>query len=262
MSKRLKFTLLMTVVSIVAIIFSCKYVLRSFQEPIDMYGKDFDITKDHIGERIEGDVPFSAGQCVQLTKTTSNKGFKTTSETYYYAIPVNGEDPEYYYYICIEVNKKDCKPFDTLAMNFFLGQQGSHKIEGTLKELDDEVYEHTIDYFKDLYPDMSEEELRTYVRPICFEMENYSTAKYILILDIVLLVITIILWVTFILSRRTKNASATNVAYNGEVPTQIPTHMADQYSAQVPSATIGDTSDSSAQNTVYTDNTVTDNQNI
>ena len=262
MSKRLKFTLLMTVISVIAIFVSCKYILRSFKEPIDMYGEDFDITKDYIGERIEGEVPFSAGQCVQLTKTTSRKGFKTTSETYYYAIPVNGEDSEYYYYICVEVNKKDSKPFDTLATHFFLGSQGSYKIEGTLKELDDEVYDHTIEYFMDLYPDMTEEELKTYVRPICFELENYSNAKYALILDVVLLIVTIILWVTFVMSRRTKNATASAVAINSEVPTQIPAQMIDPYSASIPSAIPSDINTNNTPNTDSANNSAIDNQNM
>ncbi len=219
MSKKLKFTLIMTLITIIAIFVSAKYILRSFKEPIDMYSEDFDITKDYIGERIEGDVPFSAGQCAQLTKTSSRKGFKTTSETYYYAIPVNGADPEYYYYICVEVKENNIQAFNTLATHFFLGSYGSHKIEGTLTELDDEIYDYTIDYFKTLYPDMSEEELKEYVRPICFELENYSNAKIALIFDIVLLIITITLWTLFITAGK-----KTKIAVPNEM-TNIPVAM-------------------------------------
>ena len=270
MSKLLKFSLLSTFIFVVAAFLSAGYIVRSFKDPIDMYSADFDITKDHKGERIEGEVPFSAGQCVQMTKTTTRKGFKTTTETYYYAIPVNGDDPDYYYYICVEVKEKDVDAFNALTAHLFLGTEGSKKIEGTLTKLDDEVYDYTIDYFKEFYPEMSESEIKEYVLPICFEMENYSNAKIAILIDVVLLIVTVFLLYLFIKSTKTKKASVANVAFSGNVPVQMPVQMDSQYTDDNPNAipetmnynTTTNANYTNNSNTDYTNNSNIDNQNL
>ena len=231
MTKSLKITLLVTLVFVIFVFLSSKYIFRSFKEPIDMYGNNFDITEDYIGERIEGDVPFSLGQCALLTETKSRNGFKTKKETYYYIIPINGADPDYYYYICIATDKDDLKTFDKLTTHFYFETYGSYKIEGTLEELDKETYNYMLDYIRDLYPSMSEAELKEYFRPICFEQENYKNAKFALIIDIILFIITIGLWASYIITirRSSKTASSittSNIAYTSPgaslIPGQIP----------------------------------------
>ena len=236
MSKLLKFTLLSTLAFIIAVFLSTGFIVRSFKEPSDIYDSNFVISNDYIGERLEGEVPFSAGQCAHLTKTSSRKGFKTKSEIYYYAIPVNGEDPENYYYICVEVNENNADTFKALTANLFLGTQGSYKIEGTLKELDSEIYDYSIDYFKDFFPTKTDEEIKEHVLPLCLEMENYSSAKYALIIDIVLLIVTGILWGLFIKSIKTKNASPSNITLGSELPVQMPIQMNNEYSETIPGA--------------------------
>lgn len=229
MTKILKFTLLVTLIFGIFVFLSSKFILRSFKEPNDMYSNDFDITEDYIGERIEGDVPFSLGQCAVLTETKTRKGFKTKTETYYYIIPVNGSDPEYYHYICISTNKNNLTAFDALTTHFYLETYGSHKIEGTLAKLDDETYEYMLDYVRDMYPSITEEELKEYFLPICFEQENYKNAKIALAIDIVLFIITIGFWFAYIAtirknSKKVAPATSSNVTYVAPVD-RLPRHV-------------------------------------
>lgn len=231
MTKSLKITLVTTLIFVIWVIASYSFIARSFKDPIDMYNENFNIKDDYIGERLEGELPFSLGQCAQLTETKSRNGFKTKKETYYYVIPVYGTDPEYFYYICIAAGKKDVTSFETLTTHFILGTYGNKKIEGTLEELDDETYEYMLDYLHELFPSLSEAELKEYARPICFEQENYKGARIALVVAIILFIATAGLWASYIITIRknTKKASTptttSNVTYGSPNNTQIPTQV-------------------------------------
>lgn len=244
MSKKLKFALLLTFIAGVAIFLSGKYIIRSFQEPIDMYSEDFEISSDYLGKRIEGEVPFSAGQCSTLTETTTRNGIKTGSKTtYYYAIPVNGANPDYYYYISIEVNKKSKSDFDNLTLNLYNGTYGNYKVEGTLEKLDDEAYNYMLDYFVDANPDMTRSELKEYVLPYYFKQENYGNVYITIILNVIATGAAIILWVLYILAcKNTKKA----IQYTQGIHT-VPTQVPIQYS-NVISNDISDTTNNYATN--------------
>ena len=117
---------------------------------------------------------------------------------------------------------------------------------------------------------MSESEIKEYVLPICFEMENYSNAKIAILIDVVLLIVTVFLWCLFIKSSKTKKATVSNVAFSSDVPVQMPVEMNNQYTEANPSVipetmnynTTSNVDYTNNSNTDYTNNSNTDNQNL
>ena len=218
----------MTVILLVLIISNNNHIMRSFAEPVDMYSSEFTNAADFKGKRVKGAIPFSAGECVEITTTTTIRGFKTKEKSHYYAIPVNGENPEYYYYICAEVKEDRKYVFDILTENFIDNTTGHYTVEGSIKKIDNDTYEYMLDYFCELYPDMTRSELKQYVLPYCFYPETYDNVKTWIIIDSIALVLTVIFWIIFIIglfkpSRARTRTIVDNSTYEYQTPIEIVT---------------------------------------
>lgn len=201
----------LTIILGLAIFLTSSLVMLSLKEPIDFYSDDFDINEDHKGDRIEADVPFCFGQAAVLTTTTKKNQYVTKKNTYYYVIPAQSPDDDYYFYIAVKVDEKKRDEFEKLTDKTFNNESGSLKLEGSLEKLDPEAYDYMLEYVEELYADtdgafQSEEELKHYVLPICFQPKNISVGKTYIIIDVSLLIATILSWVGFIIANSKEKA--------------------------------------------------------
>ena len=208
----------LTIITGLMIFVTSSLVMLSLKEPVDFYGDDFDINEDHKGDRIEADIPFCFGQAAVLTTTTKKNQYVTKKNTYYYVIPAQAPDDDYYFYIAVKVDEDDRSKYENLTNKTFNGETGSIKIEGSLEKLDSEAYDYMLEYVEELYADtdgafQSEEELRHYVLPICFQPKNISVGKTYIIIDVSLIIATILSWVGFtIANSKAKARQAANLA--------------------------------------------------
>ena len=155
-----KFLLTLAIISTICLgifaFLSYELIFLSFKDPVDFYGDDFDITKDHSGERIEADVPYCFGQAAVYTVTTQSNGTTSKRNTYYYVIPAIAPDDDYYFYIAVKVDEKDRAKFEELTEKTFNDSYGSIKLEGSLEKLEDKAYKYMLDYVEELYADSEE----------------------------------------------------------------------------------------------------------
>lgn len=218
--------IILSIAFIAFMFISTDLILLGFKEPVDFYGDDFDITEDHEGERIEADVPCCFGQAAVYTTTTKKNGTTTKRNTYFYVIPAQSPDDDYYFYIAVKVNEKDRSKFDALTTKTFNDEYGSLKLEGSLEKLDSEAYDYMLEYVEELYaesdPFESEEELKHYVLPLCFQTKNFSAGKTYIIIDICLFVGAVASWIGFFAIKSKENAkrAANQAAFQANFPGQ------------------------------------------
>lgn len=211
----LKVAIIFTIILIAWAWISSKLIFLSFEDPIDIYDGSFNISDHGTGGRIESSLYLSLGECVSETTTTTKNGRTTSSSTdYYYAIPVDGDDPDYYYYICVVVDSDDKSTLNAITNNtydYFNDYDLSHldreyKFEGTLKEMDDDVYDYVKDWFKE--GGWTSEEIKEYVLPIVLTPMNFDMAPAYIIIFIVILLFTILFWVLFFVKKSKLKAQA------------------------------------------------------
>ncbi len=246
--------LIFTILFGVAVFFFSETIFLSFEEPVDMYAENFDIIEHGEGGRIETQLFACTGAFVsETTTTTSKRGGSTSTTDYYYAIPVYDNKGEIYY-IAIEVTESNRSMFNTIARNsqsYDTYGNTTFDFDGTIDDLDDDIYQYMLEYFRgyDIYED--ESDLRAHVLPLCLDTIDFDIAPAFIVIIIVLLALAILFWILYF-KRRSKikaqsNMYNTNAAYtNGAamsgatlngvpintVPQQSNPQYADAYNVQ------------------------------
>ena len=226
MGKKLLTALGMTLLVIICILVFNNFLMRSFSEPIDMYGDDFTSAENYVNKRVKGDLPFSAGQFSWETTTTYIKGITKKDESYYYAIPVKGKNPQYLYFIAAKVDEKEMNIYERATAAFYSDTNitYSYPIEGTIKKLDNKTYEYMLSYFRDIYPELSESELREHILPYGFYPETYKYIELCIALIIIVILSAVLYWIYFFVCLfKPKKAKTTNVSesYTYQSPAEI-----------------------------------------
>ena len=249
----LKPALIFTVFTVIIGFMFYRPILLSFNDPKDIYADGFDIVEHGDGGRIETEIFASYGDCASETTTTTKNGAVTSSSTdYYYIVPVYDKNDEEYY-ICIEVSDDNYTLFNRITNETWDFLEGSidyigsnvYNFEGTISELDDEVYQYMLDWFRQAEAFENETELRAHVLPLCLTTINFDAVPAFIIIFLILLALTILFWVLFFVKRskaKAVNASAANgmamnnemygASYNGAALNGVPVSNADPYNTQ------------------------------
>lgn len=199
-------------------------VILTFTDEQDLYGENFDIIENGDGGHIVADIYASLGQCSYETTTTKNKsGAITSSSTdYYYIVPAFDKNDETYY-ICIKVRKDERSIFNTITNNTYDYLSGeidelefgevTTAFEGTIKDLDDELYNYALEWFREAEMYEDEADLRNHVLPLYLEPMKLDSATREIIVLSVLLALTVTFWILFFKARR----NTPTAAYAGNV---------------------------------------------
>lgn len=245
----LKIAIVFTILAIFLGYTMSELIFLSFKDPVDIYDYGFDIVKHGEGGHIKTEIFASYGDCASETLTTTKNGTVTSSSTdYYYIIPVYDKNDEEYY-ICIEVDQDDRKLFNNITNETWDYLDGTidyigsytYDFEGTIEELDDELYEYMLEWFREVDAFENETELRAHVLPLCLNSMNFGAAPTYIIILIVVLVLTVFFWILFFVRRskiKANNAAAmsgTGVSganLNGMPINNTPQYNNDPYNTQ------------------------------
>ncbi len=237
-----------TLFVILSFLFS-KLIFLSFKDAEDIYGETFDIIEHQDGGHISTEIYACVGECASKTITTTTNGTVTGKSTdHYYIVPAFDKDEETYY-ICVKVDSKDRSVYNRITnetLDYLYGDTdylGDTTIdfEGTISELDEELYGYMLEYFREAEFYDSETELRNHVLPLYLEPMNFDVSTTYIIILVVLFVLTVLFWFLTFRQGRTRRASAaTNEMYmnngvnlNGvPVNTNMPQYNADPYNTQ------------------------------
>lgn len=221
----------------------------SFQDPVDIYETGFDIVEHEDGGHIKTEIFASFGDCASETLTTTKNGTVTSSSTdYYYIVPVYDKNDEEYY-ICIKIDQDDRSLMNKITNETWDYLEGTidylgsniYDFEGTISEVDDEIYDYMLDWFRQAEAFDNETELRAHVLPYYLETMHFDAAPSRIIVFVVLLVLTILFWVLFFVKRskmKNANAAATNGMtmnngmYSGATLNGVPVANTDPYNTQ------------------------------
>lgn len=205
----LRFALTCTILLIAWTAISAKLVYLSFQDAEDIYDLEFDITEHGKGGHIKSQLYISLGSCASETTTTKKHGATVSSSTdYYYVVPAFDKNDEVYF-ICVLVDSKDIPAYKAIT---YYENPDPVNFEGTINELDDEVYKYMYDSTKEwndeamLYD--SDAELKKHVLPLCLQSMKFDSAPLFIGIFFVLLALTILMWVLFFRRRSKIKAEA------------------------------------------------------
>lgn len=247
----LKAALVFTILFGVATFIFSDVIFLSFKDEEDLYGEEFDIIEHGEGGRIATEIYASLGECASETTTTKKNGRVTSTSTdYYYVVPAWDKDEETYY-ICVKVDKDDRSTYEKITnetWDYLYGHTDYYgdttiDFEGTIEELDDELYDYMLEWFREGEMFENETDLRNHVLQLCLEPLDFDSAGIFIAIVIVLLVLAVLFWILFFVKgkNRTSNAYAGN-AMNGMnnginfdgIPTNtnMPQYNADPYNTQ------------------------------
>lgn len=229
-------------ISIIFGIVFYKLVILSYEEPEDIYEYGFDILEHGEGGRIETEIYASFGECVSETTTRTKYGIETSSSTdHYFAVPVFDKYDQVYY-MCVEVREGNYDKYNQIVDDtyaYLADETGEAEFpastidfEGTISELDDEIYEYVLDWFRDGAMFESEAELKERVLPLYLEPMNFSGAPTFLLAFIVFVIISIVLWIVFFVLRskeKKENAMAQSMARMNAATLQNDMYQNDTY---------------------------------
>lgn len=226
--------------------FAWDVIFLSFKDEVDMYDDNFDIIKHGDGGRIIAEINLSLGEAVSETTTSTKNGSVTSSRTdHYYVVPVwSGEDT---YYVCVKVDEKNRSLYNKITNQTYDYLEGEDisstyvkdDFEGTIKELDDELYDYMLEWGRESEMYDNETELRNYMLPLYLEPLDFDNAGPFMIVAIILLAIAIVLFVLFFVTGRTRrpdvapvNAMGNDTMINGmPINTNMPQYNPDLYNA-------------------------------
>lgn len=245
----LRLALILSIVTIIWGVTSAKLVFLSFEDPQDIYETGFDIVEEEDGGHIKTEIFASYGDCASETLTTTKNGSVTSRSTdYYYIIPAYDKNDNEYY-ICLKVDEDERSLMNRITNETWDYLEGTidyvgsniYEFEGTINELDDEIYDYMLEWFREAEAFDNETELRAHVLPLCLESMNFDGASMRIIVFVVLLALSILFWVLLFAKRsKNKTANATAAAangmygasYNGATLNGVPVTNADPYSTQ------------------------------
>lgn len=198
----LRFAIICSTILIVWTVMSAKLVYLSFQDAEDIYKLGFDIVEHGEGGHIKSDIYYSLGTCAYETTTTTKHGSTVSSSTdYYYVIPAYDKNDDVYF-ICVLVDSKDDSAYKSITYD---ENAKAVSFEGTINELDDEIYDYMLESMKEWNDDTefyaSDAELKNHVLPLYLQPMNFDAATAYIITFLVILVVTILMWALYFIKR-------------------------------------------------------------
>lgn len=174
------------------------YVKIAYNEPVDIYGEGLDdVSQLESGLAIDTEV-FMLMECFasEETTTTRRNGSTVDKDTdYYYILPVFVEDEVYYVGFCVDSENENLRTYERMVeetMAYMYGESGtlgsySVEISGGLTELDEELYDYMLYYFREHEVFESDAQMEKYVLPITFVTVNRESTKIMFYISIVML---------------------------------------------------------------------------
>lgn len=250
----LTLAIVFTILTIFIGVSSFDLITLSFQDPVDIYDEDFDIVEHGEGGHIKTELYASYGECASEVLTTTNNGTVTSRSTdYYFVIPVFDNDNDEEYLICVQIDEGDYSLFNKMSnetINYIYGDidyfgSYTYNFDGTIEELDEELYDYMLEYFRDSEWYEDEADLRAHVLPLCLNTMHFDGAPSRIVMVVVFLLLAILFWVLFFVKRskiKAANAAAANGmamnngmyngTYNDATLNSVPVANPDPYNTQ------------------------------
>lgn len=176
------------------------YVKIAYNEPVDIYEEGLDdASQIERGLAIDTEL-FMLMDCFASEQTTTTRRNESTIDKdtdYYYILPIFVEDEIYYVGFCVDSENENLRTYDRMVeetMAYMYGESstlGSYsvKISGGLKELDDELYDYMLDYFREHEVFESDAQMEKYVLPLTYTNIDKTATKVMFYISIIMFVL-------------------------------------------------------------------------
>ncbi len=240
----LKAAIVLTIIFGVATFLLFETISLTLQDEQDLYADDFNIIENGDGGHIVAEIYASLGECASETTTTKTNGAVTSKSTdYYYVVPVFvGEDE---YYICAKVEKSERSTYNRITddtWEYLYDETGeldlgnvTANFEGTIKELDGELYDYMLEYFREAEWFENETELRSHVLQLYLEPMDLESCVGEIIVLVILLVLAVLFWILFFVTGKNRNTPAyavNTMPSDGLDGLNMPQYSPDPYNTQ------------------------------
>lgn len=176
------------------------------KKPVDLYADETDIHDLTKTTNLEAEIYMTLDYFATETTTTTNNGnFVSRDVDHYFIIPAfSGDDA---YFIGIRVDKDDVNTFMTISdetYEYVMGDAADFGMttimeEGTLKDMDDEMYGYFVEWFEESGWFENESDIAKYVLPLYFDPANMANSRLwfriagaALLVGIILLVLALV----------------------------------------------------------------------
>lgn len=212
------------IIGIFLIIYWSKDFMNSFKEPGYLYDQKTQDIKD--GAYLQEDI-YAALDYFMYEETSRTKyGIELSSSTtsYYYIVPVLTEDADDLY-MAVEVNAADEAAMAAVCdntYNYLMGELSdeelmniTYHVTGNIRNMEQEELDFMVEWFQqtEYLGTTDTTEIMNYIHPVMLEKYNGSSARAMIIVGVVFILIgTVILLVLNNARRKKKQAEATIAA--------------------------------------------------
>lgn len=170
-------------------------IIAAFSEPVDInvdYPDDYDEVK-----AVKTELNKILDVCAEEETTTKNKYGSVTNKRYdyYYIVPVYIESEDDAYYVAVKVPSDKRNDYENVCNTTWAWAAGeveeleSVEFEGTLVEMEDELYKHYKSWFYEMEWFESTEDSKKYALPLVLTPVDLQATKVITIIGAVLFVV-------------------------------------------------------------------------
>lgn len=159
--------------------------IAAYRKPIDLYAEDTDIHDLTKTSNLEAEIYMAFDYFAKTTETSTFYSYSNSRDVdYYFIIPAFSGDEVYFIGILVEA--KDLDIFNAISEEtyaYFIGEENTYGTttiyeQGTLKDMNDELYGYFTDWFKAANWFDDEHDIEKYVLPIYLNPDEMEYKRF------------------------------------------------------------------------------------
>lgn len=159
--------------------------IAAYRKPIDLYAEDTDIHDLTKTSNLEAEIYMAFDYFAKTTETSTFYNYSNSRDVdYYFIIPAFSGDEVYFIGILVEA--KDLDTFNAISVEtyaYFIGEENTYGTttiyeQGTLKDMNDELYGYFTDWFKAANWFDDEQDIEKYVLPIYLNPDEMEYKRF------------------------------------------------------------------------------------
>lgn len=159
--------------------------IAAYRKPIDLYAEDTDIHDLTKTSNLEAEIYMAFDYFAKTTETSTFYNYSNSRDVdYYFIIPAFSGDEVYFIGILVEA--KDLDTFNAISEEtyaYFIGEENTYGTttiyeQGTLKDMNDELYGYFTDWFKAANWFDDEQDIEKYVLPIYLNPDEMEYKRF------------------------------------------------------------------------------------
>lgn len=159
--------------------------IAAYRKPIDLYAEDTDIHDLTKTSNLEAEIYMAFDYFAKTTETSTFYSYSNSRDVdYYFIIPAFSGDEVYFIGILVEA--KDLDTFNAISeatYAYLIGEENTYGTttiyeQGTLKDMNDELYGYLTDWFKAANWFDDEHDIEKYVLPIYLNPDEMEYKRF------------------------------------------------------------------------------------